>query len=445
MVSKCVILIVLLLPSLTTEAQDCFARVSLDRRSVYVQQPFKVTISVLTATWYTAPLEFDNIQLPNAFVIPFDQTQPGMFDVGYDQYAGLTFYFIVFPYKDGSFTIPPLSIVATTPPKGSSVSRKITIKTNAQAYTVKPLPESMREENITVAKNIFVHEHWNKSLQHVKVGDIIERTISVDARGTLPQFISPVLPDTLPFASVYPHTAELTDTRNDVDANGRYTQTTTYLLEKEGTFIIPAVTVHGWNPLTRKHYTRKAAAKTITVQSNNNLGILTTLRDSLTIQQPVKTIPQKAAGPKKIMGILWYWFFAYLTIGFGILYFLIRWSVQFIRFLRLRHIRYKQTEAYWFRNLMRASDDEYWKRLYQWWDHVGSKNKTTTLREATEAYHNSAWTEMIEHVNEERYGSASTAKEPALKKNAKQFRKWVLTESDETDNTIAETQRKFEM
>src|ERR1700754_4321428 len=103
---------------------SCFAEISLDRHSVYVQQPFRVTITVLTATWYTAPLEFDNIQLPNAFVLPFDQTTPGMFDARGKQYAGLQFYFIVFPYQSGTFVFPSIEIVAQTPPEGESKSQK---------------------------------------------------------------------------------------------------------------------------------------------------------------------------------------------------------------------------------------------------------------------------------------------------------------------------------
>ena len=124
--------------ALTTTAQpDCFARVTLDRHNVYVQQPFKVTITVLTATWYTAALSFDNIQVPNAFILAFDRTTPGMFSQGGQQYAGLQFYYIVFPYKEGEFVFPAIDIVAQTPPPGSSQSRNITISTPAQHFSVK--------------------------------------------------------------------------------------------------------------------------------------------------------------------------------------------------------------------------------------------------------------------------------------------------------------------
>ncbi len=106
-----------------------------------------MTITVLTATWYTEPLDFDNIQIPNAFTLPFDQTTPGMFTVSGNQYAGLQFYFIVFPYTVGRFTIPPINIVATTPPKGGSTGVKVKLSTAPRPFTVKPVPDKLKDAN----------------------------------------------------------------------------------------------------------------------------------------------------------------------------------------------------------------------------------------------------------------------------------------------------------
>src|ERR1700761_6052378 len=130
MVKKTMLVLLSLCAVLITKAQvTCFAQTQLDRNSVYAQQPFKVTFTVLTATWYTAPLQFDDIQIPNAFVIPFDRTQSGMFTVAGKQYPGLQFYFIIFPYVPGSYTIPPIKIVATTPAVGEGVAQKVILYT----------------------------------------------------------------------------------------------------------------------------------------------------------------------------------------------------------------------------------------------------------------------------------------------------------------------------
>jgi hypothetical protein len=137
---------------------NCFVKTQMDKRSVYAQQPFKITFTVLTATWYTAPLDLDNIEIPDAFIIPFDRTMPGMFSVGGKQFAGIQFYFIVFPYKPGDYLVPAINITAETPPAGGFKGQAVKIKTAPQKFVVKAIPENFKEENWFVAKNVFVRE-----------------------------------------------------------------------------------------------------------------------------------------------------------------------------------------------------------------------------------------------------------------------------------------------
>ena len=356
---------------------QCFAQVSLDRTSVYIQQPFKITITVYTPTWYTAPLDFDNIQIPNAFILSFDRTQPGMFTINNKQYAGLQFYFIAFPYHEGNFTVPSINIFAQTPPEGSAVSKKVSIHTEAKHFTVKPIPENMKGENWLVAKNVSISEKWSKTLSNVKVGDIITRTITIDAQGTLPQFIPQLSKDSLDFASTYLQDASLVDQRNDYDANGRLTQSVVYLLEKEGDFTIPAIPITWWNPNSSKRYSRSAAAKKIHVETNSNLGILTTLKDSLQSSQIVVAAPPKKT-IKTFFGIAWYWFLAILLAVIVVLYELVRISVRAFKDYQAKQNEYLKSESYAFKQFMHAPFDlrELLNRMYRWWDKVAIPGKS---------------------------------------------------------------------
>ncbi|MDF2191586.1 BatD family protein [Paraflavitalea sp. CAU 1676] len=361
----------------------CFARIALDRSSVYVQQPFKVTITVLTPTWYTQPLEFDNIQIPNAFTLPFDQTTPGMFDVDGKQYAGLEFYFIVFPYQAGDFTLPPINIVATTPPEGSSTATQVKIATPARHFTVKPVPAKLKGNDWLVAKNVIISERWNKPLTHLKVGDVLERTVSISAQGTLPQFIPTLPSENLSFASAYLQDAELDDERNEYDANGRLTQSITYLLEKEGDFELPPVTITWWNPLNSRLYKKSAAPATIHVAPNPHLGMMTTLKDSLAATQTKQVAKPAKKGPYTIAGLPWYLFAAY-AIGAGLLlYILARYGYLFVIRLRARRSAYIQSEPFYFRRLRHLSNSPSGviHHFYPWWDrfHGSGPSPSVTL------------------------------------------------------------------
>ncbi len=163
-------ILLILITQRTIAQAHCFARIALDRSTVYVQQPFKVTITVLTATWYTQPLEFDNIQISNAFTLPFDQTTPGMFNVNGKQYAGLEFYFIVFPLPGRRLHLTTDQHSGRTPTEGSSTATKVKIATPARRFIVKPVPDKLKGNDWLVAKNVFISERWNKPLSTPESG-----------------------------------------------------------------------------------------------------------------------------------------------------------------------------------------------------------------------------------------------------------------------------------
>lgn len=441
---KLVIILPLLVSLYNSEAQNCFARVQLDRSSVYVQQPFKVTITVLTATWYTAPIEFDNLQVPNAFVLPFDRTTPGMYDHNGEQYAGIQFYFIVFPYKAGKFTIPAITVHATTPPKGSSESRRTTIKTPVRNFTVKSIPDNV-EGDWLVAKSVTIHEQWNKSLSDLKVGDVIERTVTVRARGTLPQFIPPLTEKKLNFANVYPQNPELKDTRDEYDANGELTQSFIYLLEKKGEFVFPSMKVQWWNPNVRKINARSLRAHTLHVKANPNLGMVASIRDSLNVaQQGVPTATAKKQ-PLMILGIHWYWFAALSLAGVIILNVLIRLLIKLIRSFHKKYLAYRSSEKYWFRRLMRSptSLPVLWQRLYQWWDRVNQRDKPPDILEIAEEYPDNNWEKKLADANAAIYHDTlkKSKADFAMKKQVRSFRKWLHRKDIKGKSEISERQK----
>lgn len=349
---------------------NCFAKVETNLHSVYVQQPLRVTITVMTSTWFTAPLVFNNLQVPDAFTVPFTAAAPGQFEHNGQQYAGVQFYFIVFPYKPGSYNIPSLEITATTPPAGSSVSEKVTVRTPPQAYVVKPVPHEFPADVAwMVAKNVVLHERWNHPLDSLKVGDVLENTVMIDAMGTVPQFIPPVKSEKVSWANIYPQTPQLTDTRDENDANGERLERNTWLLLKPGHFEIPGTTVYWWNPFVGRLYKQSTPARKIYIRPNPNLGMLATLQDSLATTVPVAT-PQK--GKLSVLGLPWYWALLCAAVAVGFLWLLVYLIKRISGCVRAARLAYKQSEQYWFRKFLRTGPGSaaFLTRLYQWWDRL---------------------------------------------------------------------------
>ncbi len=333
------ILGVMLLAGSSLPAQNTFADVELSPKRVYIQQPFRLTVTVYTTTWFSAPLEFTDLHIPNAFVLSFNRTTPGIFHIKGQQYAGIQFYYIVFPYKAGQFIISPLEITAHTPAEGSATPRKLLVTTPEQSFIVRDVPENLQKNGEwLVAKEVDIYQAWSRPMDQLKVGDVVKRTITIDAKGTLPQFIPDLAArEALDWAGNYPQEPQLRDLRDENDANGRSIQTITYLFEKEGDYTVPPLSLSWWNPYTNQLHSKSTEPLKVHVAANPDLGILATLRDSLSAGQPTQLQAESVHKPFLILGMLWYWFVGLLLLVLFLLYLLIK-SARFV----FRHIRKKQ-------------------------------------------------------------------------------------------------------
>ncbi len=364
------------------------ASVSLSRTSVYTGQPFRVTITVWTRTWFTAPLQFGNMQIPGSFMVPFDDPQPGMFAIGKTQYPGIQFYYIVIPYQTGEFTVPPLEITAQSPPEGSSTGRKVVIHTGEHKFTVRDVPSGLKGSAAwLVAKHVTLTERWSPAPENLKTGDVLKRTLTITASGTLPQFIPDLSPqEKVDWASTYPDPAVLHDTKEGGDVEGRSVQTITYLLEKAGEFTLPAIELSYWNPVTARAGRATVKAREFTVAENPDLGILTTLRDSLDAANKPVANPDARKKPVTIFGLR-PWQAAGLvatTVVAGWLLFL---SGRFvIRKIRAAWRRYLAGDRHLFRRFILSGDTpgEVLPALYRWWDNRPRRSASIAVSFETE-------------------------------------------------------------
>lgn len=364
-----ILIVSLLIGSLGLKSQniDAFAKVKLSTNEVYVKQPVRVTISVHSSTWFADALDFGNLNVENSFIIPFTRTVSSIQYFNDKKYATLTFYYIVFPYAEGDIEIPALNIIASIPPEGDYKGQAVTIRTKARKIKVKPIPKSANQDNWLVADNAMVWEDWSKSLDNVKVGDVIERKVFVRAFGTLPSFIPDV--ELLPtdFASQYPKDPLYIDQRTDNEVIGKREQTILYLFESEGEFTIPAIEINWWNPWAKKLYSRKTKDISITVKPNPNLGILSSIKDSLSIESDLvsSTIEDDKNDWTKYLsirnGIL-------LIIGLLLSFSFVYIFIKILKYLLSIFKEYRNSEAFEFKKLRKCIRNKTNARLafYGW-------------------------------------------------------------------------------
>jgi len=100
-----------------------------------------MSVIVYTSTWFTTSPKFQNLSVPNAFVISFKRTISGMRKVGGQQYASLEYTYQIFPFASGELEIPSFKIDIESPPEGDYKGKASTLETKKASITVNDIPK----------------------------------------------------------------------------------------------------------------------------------------------------------------------------------------------------------------------------------------------------------------------------------------------------------------
>ncbi|MEL4308200.1 BatD family protein [Joostella sp. CR20] len=373
LIKKIVFLWILVLSFHSVVAQQIWGDVRLNKSSVYVGEPVQVSFTVYTSTWFTTGLDLGNIKVNGAFSTYFRPVSKS-FQKNGNNFAGVELIYNVFPFSEDDVTFPALEIEVESPAPGGYKGIKHTVKTAEKLIKVKPIPPNFERSDWLVASSLSVSEGWSGNTKRAKVGDVLERTITRKASGTVPELIPPAVWDTLPDASLYPGRGTIDSYKSKTSISAQRTESVRYLLEKEGTITIPEKVFTWYNPYQRKLYKKTLKAVTIEVAPNPDLGMLDSVRDSLQLQEVQVAEEASAEKPFTILGLSVKEFIiaaVVLILCLLILIFLLR---KIISYVIQRRKDYLKSELYYFNKAKRVigSSDKakVMNALYRWIDEI---------------------------------------------------------------------------
>ena len=356
--------------------QDVYTTVSVSPRNVYVGQPCKYTVKVYTDTWFTQGAVFQPFSLNDAFIVPANN------QVGTERINGKTYSFVahnywVYPYNAGELLLPQQKIVVHSPAPAQYKATAKTIISKTANLNVTPNPPHISADNWIVAQRLNRTESWSGKTTNLKVGDVIERSVNINAYGTMASFMPELNWDKIDGISVYPQSPKITtetpERSTAIIANQK--QTVAYLFEKEGTFTIPAVNIGYWDVNQHRWVDRSLPSLTVEVAPNDDLSVLASHRDSLMQQSQVEVlnhIPENQDDKWREWSI----WTVYIIVG-GVVILLL---IYLIRRIKAQIVRYKKTEKYIFRKLLRSDSDKgFYAYLYRWISCVSDQNSLENL------------------------------------------------------------------
>ncbi|QDO92480.1 protein BatD [Formosa sediminum] len=331
-------------------AQHLISYVSVNHNEAYIGQPIQMTVSVYTSTWFTTGVDLGNIQVEGALTVYFRSVSNTRTFSG-KQYSGVDFIYNVFPTQEGTITIPEIEIHVESPASGGYKGIAHVIHTKPKPITVKSVPLGYSPDNWLVSSSLQVNEKWNGDAKHVKVGDVLQRTISRTASGTLGEFIPAVSWDSITGVSIYPKRPSVDTHKTKTYVSASREDGANYLFEKEGTVTLPRIEFVYWNNSTGKFYNKYIDSLTIEVAPNPDLSMLAGIKKQLEAETQVEA---EAEQPFLILGLPVKTFIKYLVLGVLFLYVLYRYLPWIYRKLKTQYSNYHASETYAFKKAMTA-------------------------------------------------------------------------------------------
>lgn len=354
-----------------TNPANIWASVRFNKSSVAVGEPLLVTITVYTSTWFTSPPQFSEIQVPESMMVNYEQRTGSMRKtIGNKTYPAIEKKYVVYPFREGENLFPALTIVTESPPEGDYKGKRRVVKSTERKFMVKHPPAGVSREKWLTAFNVSISETWNQPLSDLKQGDVLERQITLQAVGAVAALIPPLdLPEGA-FGNIYPKPPSLSNLQNEASFTGTRTETWTYLLESEGSFTLPEVSVSWFDPGKDNLETTSLPEKGIEILENPNLDFLLTMQDSL---RGILEEGQSAeAEPFEFMGLKWWQLLIAVISGIVVVYLVIRFVIYVFAALEIRRKSKVDSEQHYFELLQKAAMKEdpvaFMRQLNFWYD-----------------------------------------------------------------------------
>ena len=241
-------------PRSNQDSDELFLEIEVNKETVYVQEQLLFTIRL----YYTingirnpqfTELEMEDtvIQLigsPNQYENLIQGVRYGVYEKRY----------VIFPQRSGPLNIPDILFRGEVTDGSSNFvfrnlnTRRVTAFIDGITINVAERPTEVRGSSIWLpVSNLILEEEWNTDLNNLKVGDSVERTITMIAEGLDGAVLPPFSAEEINGLNVYPDPPSIE--RNYVDGSivGTRVETSTLVATSPGAIEIPEISVPWWN------------------------------------------------------------------------------------------------------------------------------------------------------------------------------------------------------
>jgi hypothetical protein len=332
-------------------------------KGIIVGQPVHLVVEVLVPNFFTGSPDFSIFELENAIVVLPEETPQNFNErINGQSYAGIRRTYFLYPQQPGDFRLPPAQLIvpyAGAPPK-----------TTEAHLTLPPLtfhadiPEAAHGlEYFLPTTRLTLQQRWSSPLNKLRVGDTVERIITVTTIKMQGMLIPPLPLEVPAGVRIYPEEPKVQDQKTDRGefVSGQRTQSAKYFIEKEGNYTLSAIELKWWNLTTNRLAIASLPAVHFTAAPNPDF-----VAELPPEPEPVITLQPKPISPWTRYRF-WIRIVAPSSIAIALLVWLAhRYLPRVYRSLTTRREQRRHSEGAYFHNLIRACRRNDAGEAYQW-------------------------------------------------------------------------------
>tara|TARA_R110000824_G_scaffold7892_6_gene35913 strand:- start:23973 stop:25448 length:1476 start_codon:yes stop_codon:yes gene_type:complete len=239
-----------------TENNEVFLLTTLDKSQAYVQEALIFSIKLYYTLSFERGATFSSLELSPAAFNKLGE------DLNYTETVNDILYtvnesrFVIFPQNSGDFTIEPIRFRAFTQTratrnnpnlKTTDQRQRIELQSESHQIPILPVPDNFPSPYWLPSSNISISENWSRSLDDMRIGDSVVRSIQLNADDLYASMLINLDFTANSSLRSYPAEAQQVDITESGGVSSGHSQNITLVATEAGRFELPAIEIPWWN------------------------------------------------------------------------------------------------------------------------------------------------------------------------------------------------------
>jgi len=233
-----------------SETPEPILRLNIDpQEAVLVGQPVRLYVDVLVPTWLSRAPEFPTLEIPGAIVVGPEERATNLTEpVDGQNWFGLRRSYLVYPQEPRQYEIPAEEVVVHYS-LGGAKSATVGLPIPSQTFVARIPSEAAWIGYFIATTRLDLTQQLDPSVEGLRVGDSLRRTISISADQTFAMFLPPIEFESIEGLAVYPDQPQVVDKSADREGfkEGRRVESVSYVIQTSGRYQLPGVTIFWWD------------------------------------------------------------------------------------------------------------------------------------------------------------------------------------------------------